>query len=385
MNWQFEFLKYLSSNFEAAKKGISNIPLDVSFDIKRQHISFSLKKFYRPTINNLSDVANQLLWLADPSTFNDPQDCQLGIDSNFQVFCLDKFVEKCDIFSSNEKSQIWNAKRKNKSIYSYDIFPILQLDNRIKLFEDFYHNLTNKVDEYICTLKKTQYRIACFVQDFGNPYEYDNLMWAHYAQDFQGFCVEYDVEQIFDYVFEDYFVFDWNSKTDYLHGRVGKEMLKQIIINGLFPVVYSSKPLSCRGQLVENFWIRFQDGKAVEVHAEKNETALKQLISTDDGAAYLGECAFVPYDSPISQSKIMFYNTLFDENAACHLALGRGFVNSVRNYEKYSLEECRNMGVNDSIIHEDFMIGTEDMSITGFDNNGNEFPIFENGNWAFSV
>lgn len=278
MKWQFELLKGLSSNFDAANKGISSIPLDLSFDIKRQHLNFSLKKFYRPTINNLSDIANQLLWLADPSTFNDPQDCQLGIDNNFQVYCLDKFAEQCNIFSSREKSQIWNAKRKNKSIYSYNIFPILQLDNRIKLFEDFYHNLTKKVDEYICTLKKTQYRIACFVQDIGNPYEYDNLMWAHYTQDFQGFCVEYDIERIFDFVFNDYSVFDWNSKIDSLNGHIEGHTLKQIIINGLFPVIYSSKQQRISSGNAYKIGIDKINNK---IRQETEYNFLKALISKD--------------------------------------------------------------------------------------------------------
>lgn len=90
MNWQFELLKKLSSEHNATKIGLSNIPVDVCLETKRSHLYFSLKKFYRPTINNLSDVANQLLWLADPSTFNDPQDCHLGIDNNFGIYCLDQ-------------------------------------------------------------------------------------------------------------------------------------------------------------------------------------------------------------------------------------------------------------------------------------------------------
>lgn len=90
-------------------------------------------------------------------------------------------------------------------------------------------------------------------------------------------------------------------------------------------VVYATRPLSYRGELIENFSVRFENGKAVEVHAEKGEELLKQMISMDENAAYLGECALVPYDSPIRNSEITFYNTLFDENACCHLALGRGF------------------------------------------------------------
>ncbi len=147
--------------------------------------------------------------------------------------------------------------------------------------------------------------------------------------------------------------------------------------------VYATRPLSYRGELIENFSIRFEQGKAVEVHAEKNEELLKQMVSMDEGAAYLGEVALVPYDSPIRNSELTFYNTLFDENACCHLALGMGFVNCVKDYGNYTLEECREMGVNDSMIHVDFMIGSEDLSINAICDNGSVVPVFRNGNWAF--
>ena len=148
-------------------------------------------------------------------------------------------------------------------------------------------------------------------------------------------------------------------------------------------IVYSSMPLSWRGEIIDNFSIRFEGGRAVEVHAEKNEELLKTMISMDEGAAMLGECAFVPYNSPIRESGIMFYETLFDENAACHLALGRGFTNTVVDYDKYTNEEMKEMGINDSAIHVDFMIGTKDMSIVGITKGGEEFPIFVDGLWAF--
>ena len=148
-------------------------------------------------------------------------------------------------------------------------------------------------------------------------------------------------------------------------------------------IVYSTKPLSYQGQLIENFSVRFEGGKAVEVHAEKNEELLKKLISMDEGAAYLGECALVPYDSPIQKSGLLFYETLFDENAACHLALGMGFADTIKDFEKYTLEECRKMGVNDSMIHEDFMIGSADLDIDAVTRDGKTVPIFRRGNWAF--
>ncbi len=148
-------------------------------------------------------------------------------------------------------------------------------------------------------------------------------------------------------------------------------------------IVYSTKPLSYRGELIEDFSIRFEGGRAVEVKAKRGEELLKQMISMDEGAAYLGECALVPYDSPIRNSGILFYNTLFDENAACHLALGMGFSNCLKDYEKYTLDECRAKGINDSQIHEDFMIGSEDLSITAHTRDRRDVPIFRDGNWAF--
>ena len=148
-------------------------------------------------------------------------------------------------------------------------------------------------------------------------------------------------------------------------------------------IVYSSMPLSYNGEIIDNFSMRFEGGKIVEAKAEKNEALLLEMIGMDEGAAMLGECALVPHDSPIQNSGIMFYETLFDENASCHFAIGRGFTNAVRDYDKYTNQEMKEMGVNDSAIHVDFMIGTADMSIVGIKKNGERFEIFKNGNWAF--
>ena len=148
-------------------------------------------------------------------------------------------------------------------------------------------------------------------------------------------------------------------------------------------IVHATMPLVFQGILIEDFWLRFEGGKVTELHAEKNEEALRTLVSMDEGAAMLGECALVPYASPIRESGILFYNTHFDENAACHLALGRGYSSNIRDYENYSLEELRAMGVNDSMVHEDFMIGSEDLSITGVTAAGERVAIFRDGGWAF--
>lgn len=148
-------------------------------------------------------------------------------------------------------------------------------------------------------------------------------------------------------------------------------------------IVYATKPLSYQGQLIENFSVRFEKGRAVEVKAEKGQDVLEQIISMDEGCHYLGECALVPKESPIHQSGLLFYNTLFDENAACHLALGFGFDECVKGFENMTKEELYEIGVNDAGNHTDFMIGSDDLSIDGVDEHGNMHPIFRNGTWAF--
>lgn len=148
-------------------------------------------------------------------------------------------------------------------------------------------------------------------------------------------------------------------------------------------IVYASKPLSYRGALIDDFWIRFEGGKAVECDAKVGKALLEKMISMDEGAAYLGECALVPFESPINRSGLLFYNTLFDENAVCHLALGAGFTACIKDFEKYTIDELHAKGINDSMIHVDFMIGTEDLSITAETESGESVKIFENGTWAF--
>ena len=148
-------------------------------------------------------------------------------------------------------------------------------------------------------------------------------------------------------------------------------------------IVYSSKPLSYQGQIIDNFSIRFEDGKAVEWHAEQGVESLTQMLTMDENAGYLGEVALVPQASPICESGLLFYNTLFDENAACHLAVGRGFPDCIRDHHNKTLEECRALGINDSMIHVDFMIGCDTMNIDAECENGEIVPIFRNGNWAF--
>ncbi len=145
--------------------------------------------------------------------------------------------------------------------------------------------------------------------------------------------------------------------------------------------VVSTKPLSYEGQLIENFSITFKDGKAIEWEAEKGYELLSKMITMDETACMIGELALIPKNSPINESGILFYETLFDENASCHIALGAGYNDCIEGHLDMTNEECRALGVNDSMIHVDFMIGADDMEITGY-KDGKAVPIFINGTWA---
>lgn len=146
--------------------------------------------------------------------------------------------------------------------------------------------------------------------------------------------------------------------------------------------VVSTMPLVYLGKLIENFSFTFKDGKVVDFQAEKEYAVLKKMIETDENSAYLGEVALVPYHSPISNTKVLFYNTLFDENASCHLALGEAYPVCLKNGENMTKDELEKAGVNNSLIHEDFMVGSEDLDITGITMEGERVPVFVKGNWA---
>lgn len=153
--------------------------------------------------------------------------------------------------------------------------------------------------------------------------------------------------------------------------------------DGVNGIVYATKPLNFNGSLIENFYLRFKDGQVVDFAAEKGEEILKGLLETDEGASYLGEVALVPFDSPISRSGVLFYNTLFDENAACHLALGKAYPTCLKGGDKMDSVTLLQHGVNDSLMHEDFMIGSRDLEIVGTRRDGTEVQVFHHGNFAF--
>ena len=152
--------------------------------------------------------------------------------------------------------------------------------------------------------------------------------------------------------------------------------------DGVNGVVVSTKPLSLNGQLVENFKITFKDGKAVEVEAEKGLETLNTMLDMDESSRHLGEVALVPFNSPVNQTGLLFSNTLFDENACCHFAFGFAFKNNIKGYENMSEDDFKAVDFNDSVNHVDFMVGSEDLEIKGYDFDGKEYVIFKDGVWA---
>ena len=174
-----------------------------------------------------------------------------------------------------------------------------------------------------------------------------------------------------------------NKKVKYMPNMPTEEIFSMPDMNNVNGVVYSSMPLSYQGSLIEDFSLTFKDGAVVGHQAAKGDEVLARLLETDEGAKRLGEVALIPYESPISDMKILFYNTLYDENASCHLALGSSYAMTIKGGDKMSKEEAKAAGSNDSGIHVDFMFGTADMSVVGVTHDGREIAVFKDGNFVF--
>ena len=173
-----------------------------------------------------------------------------------------------------------------------------------------------------------------------------------------------------------------NSKgVEFAPNMPTEEVFTMPLKTGVNGVVYSTKPLNYGGKLIDEFRLTFKDGKVIDFDAKVGKETLEDLLNIDEGAKYLGEVALVPFNSPISQANIVFLNTLFDENASCHFAFGKAYPTNIKGGEKMTDEELEKHGVNNSLTHVDFMIGTEDMSIVGETKTGEKIQIFKDGNW----
>lgn len=173
-----------------------------------------------------------------------------------------------------------------------------------------------------------------------------------------------------------------SKKTFFVANMPTEEVFTMPLKTGVNGIVYSTMPLNYAGNLIEDFNLTFEDGKIVDFDAKKNKDVLETLLNMDVGSRYLGEVALVPHDSPISNLNLTFFNTLFDENASCHFAFGKAYPTNIKDGENMSEDELALNGVNDSMIHEDFMVGSSDLNIIGVTQDNKNIKIFENGNWA---
>lgn len=182
----------------------------------------------------------------------------------------------------------------------------------------------------------------------------------------------------------------WGGVSEYSEG--GVEFIPNMPTEELFTaphkdkvngIVYGTKPYVYNGDLIDGFVFTFKDGKVTDFDAKVGKELLGHLLKTDEGACRIGEVALVPASSPINKENVLFYNTLFDENAACHIAFGEGYPGTVKGGEKMTARQLLEKGVNQSVIHEDVMIGSADMKVTGIKPDGSEIPLFENGEWVF--
>lgn len=205
-----------------------------------------------------------------------------------------------------------------------------------------------------------------------------NLKELHYKADGTDLTIE---------LHEDHLWLTGASKTprgtDFIANMPTEEVYTVPVRTGVNGTVKSTKPLAYNGNVIEEFTLTFEKGKIVQMDASKGLDILEKLIETDEGASYLGEVALVPHQSPISDTGILFFNTLFDENASNHLAIGSAYPTCMKDGNILSDEEKEEKGLNESIVHEDFMIGSSNMDIDGILRDSSKVPIFRNGNWAF--
>lgn len=230
------------------------------------------------------------------------------------------------------------------------------LDDPIKNWEE--HNKTLSVNNK--KLNDFNFDKLIFKNSLGTNIEIglaDDHVWA-------GGC-EYSTENI---------LFNPNIPTEESFTMPHKDR-----VNG---IIYSTKPLSYQGNLIDEFYLEFKDGEVINYGAKKGLDTLKELLTMDKNSNRLGEVALISYDSPISKSNILFYNTLFDENASCHVALGRAYPMNIKNGTKTDIKDLVKKGYNDSIIHVDFMFGSEDLDVIGIKKDGTKVQVFKNGNFV---
>ncbi|MGD6775100.1 aminopeptidase [Sutcliffiella horikoshii] len=258
--------------------------------------------------------------------------------------------------------------------WSAKVFPELsEQEQEEKLWEAIFHatraNLEDPVQAWMDHKEKLSEKV-----DFLNNKKFKSL---HYKAEGTDLTIELAEKHVWigpESINENGVAFIANMPTE--------EVFTTPLKTGVNGTVRSSKPLNYGGNMIDNFSITFENGKIVSFEAEEGNETLQKLIETDEGSQYLGEVALVPHDSPISNTNLIFYNTLFDENASHHLAIGNAYSFALEGGKQMSEEDLEAAGANSSITHVDFMIGSSDMDIDGITHDGERVPLFRQGNWA---
>lgn len=374
----YEFARIVAS--KAYKYGASDVVIKYNDDyISRAYF----ENVDLDTIKNIPDyIYHQAKYLVDNNacmlSISSPNPgIMKGLDINkMQEYNL-AYMKKVPFlreYSMNNKGQwcvvsmpnkLWADKVFENDSDAYDkLFAAIMKASRIDLSRDSisdWQNHMKELEQHRDILNKYNFKTLHFKNSLGTDLHIDlveNHIWGgggEYTQNGIYFSPNMPTEEVFT-------------------------MPSAYGVNGR---VYSTKPLNYQGHLIENFYLDFKDGAVVNYHAEKEEEALKALLETDDGSMRLGEVALISYDSPISNMNILFYNTLFDENASCHLALGNAYTMNIKDGYNLSLEELKKKGYNSSMIHVDFMFGSKDLSVIGTDHDGKEVVIFKKGNFVF--
>jgi aminopeptidase len=307
---------------------------------------------------------------------NDP-DLLKGIDPNriqdfekAKGFALDRFFEAIDTDSIS-----WSIIAVPSRKWAGKVFPQLKQEEQMealwdRIFSSVRVGCDDPVSEWrshIDTLKKK-----------ANELNELKLSGLHYTAEGTDLTIE---------LHEDHLWLTGASTTptgtDFIANMPTEEVYTVPVKTGVNGTVKSTKPLAYNGNVIEELTITFEKGKIVEFNAREGLDVLAKLIETDEGSSYLGEVALVPHKSPISDTGILFFNTLFDENASNHLAIGSAYPTCIKEGNVLPDEEKEEKGLNESIVHEDFMIGSAHMNIDGILQDGRKVAIFRNGNWAF--
>lgn len=305
----------------------------------------------------------------DPELLKDIDPKKVAVAAKSNSVALKKYREKvmCD-------ENAWCVLAVPSENWAKKVYPDLEKDEAVdKLWKSIFFTSRVEVGKSVEAWKKHDINLKSKVEVL-NLNKFKTL---HYKSKDTDLYVEMSPKQI------------WKAGASITKGGVEfspniptEEVFSMPKKDGVNGILSSTMPLNYGGNLIENFKLTFKDGKIVEFTAETGYEILKNLLETDEGAKYLGEIALVPIDSPISNINTIFYNTLFDENASCHFAFGTAYKSCIVGGTEMTIEELEKNGVNDSLIHVDFMVGSKDLSIDGIDENGDLTPIFINGNWA---